>query len=58
MTFEPHSFEFLLDDSAQPVIGLKVNSVRGGAVTIPMLVETAETVGSLLLAHVHHIRRH
>lgn len=56
MTFEPHSFEFLPDDTHQhPVIGLKVTPVKGQSVTIPFPVETAESVGSILLAYAHHI---
>jgi hypothetical protein len=57
MTLEPHSFEFLLDTTTRhhPVIGLRVNPIRGAAVTIPLPVETAESVGALLMAYAHHI---
>ncbi len=59
MTFEPDSFEFLLDRTTRysPTIGLRINAVNGDVLTIPMSSDTAADVGGLLLAHAHQANR-
>ncbi len=59
MTFEPDSFEFLLDSTTGhfPTIGLRINAANGAVLTIPMTSDTAADVGGLLLAHAHQANR-
>lgn len=54
MNLEPDSFDFLIDVTTRNhvVLGLKVNVVGGSEYVIPMNLETAQDVGSVLLGHV------
>jgi len=56
MTIEPDSIDFLLD-TLRGEVGMRLNPAKGKSVTVPMSAETAEQIGTLLLAHARHIRR-
>lgn len=51
---DPESFAFMVDVATrnETIIGLQINTTTGEEWIVPMNLETAQNVGSVLLAHV------